>query len=120
MQGKYWGFKFILIRETTLAHQHKCHLLQAHSLQLSPSPSLQPSISPEDGDFDSDTYLQSFDASEVLVNNRTFFIYNFGRDAADDEAAEDEASEDEADGATVNYDILSLPDWHYDNHELGL
>ena len=60
----------------------------------------------------------------MLVNDRRFFIYSFGRDTAedeaaengdfgrgapDDEAAEDEASEDEVDGATVNYDILSLP-----------
>ena len=88
-------------------------------MQLSPSPALQPSISPENGYFDSDTYLQSFNASKVLVNDRTFFIYNFRRDAAEDEAAEngdfkrgaaeDGASEDEVDGATVNYDILSLP-----------
>jgi hypothetical protein len=75
-------------------------------------PSLQPSITvPENGDFDLDTYLQSFDASEVLVDDRRFFIYNFGRDAAEDksaengdferEAAEDEASEDEVHGATI-------------------
>jgi len=29
----------------------------------------------------------------MLVNDRRFFIYNFGRDATEDEAAEDEAAE---------------------------
>ena len=97
-------------------------------LQLLPSSSLQSSRSPENGDFDSDTDLQFFDASEVLVNYRRSFIYSFGRDTAEDEAAEngdferdaaedeaaengdfgreaakDEASEDAVDGNTVNY-----------------
>ena len=55
-----------------------------------PSAQLQllPSISPESGDFDSDTDLQFFDASVMLVNDRRFFIYNFERDTAEDEAAE--------------------------------
>jgi hypothetical protein len=53
----------------------------------------------------------------MLVNNREFFIYNFGQKAAEDkaaenrdfdkDAAEDEASEDDADGATANFDTLS-------------
>jgi len=58
----------------------------------------------------------------MLVNDRRFFIYYFGRDTTEDEAAEeeaaengdfgreateDEASEDEVDGATVDYDIPS-------------
>jgi len=60
-------------------------------------PLLQPSISPENGDFDSDTE----------------------RGAAEDEAAE--ASEDEVDGTTVNYDIPSPPvDQHYSNLEVAL
>jgi hypothetical protein len=55
----------------------------------------------------------------MLVNDRRFFIYNFGRDAAEDktaknrdfkrDAAGDEASEDEVDRATVNYNIPSPP-----------
>ena len=80
-------------------------------LQLSPSPSLQPSISPENGNFDSDTDLQFFDPPEVLLNDRRFFIYNFGRDTDDaaengdfgGETAEDEASEDAVDGKTVSH-----------------
>jgi len=82
----------------------------------------------------------------MLVNDRRFFIHNFGRDAADDEAAEngdserdaaedeatgkrdfgkgaaeDEASEDKVDGATVNYDIPSPPTGqHHNNPEVSL
>jgi len=86
--------------------------------------------------FDSDTDLQFFDALEMLVNDRRFFIYNFRRDATEDEAAEDEAaengdfgreaaedeaSEDEVDGVTVNYDIPSPPvDQHCSNLEVAL
>jgi hypothetical protein len=93
---------------------------------------LSSSISSESDNFNSDTDLQFFDASEMLINDRRFFIYNFGRETAEDEAAEngdfernaaeDEAaengdsgreaaedevlvSEDEVDGATVSYNI---------------
>jgi len=53
----------------------------------------------------------------MLENDRRFFIYNSGSDAAEDEAAEnidfgrdvaeDEVAEDEVSEATVNYDTKS-------------
>jgi hypothetical protein len=100
-------------------------------LQLPPSPSLQPSISHENGDFDPDAYLRAIDASEMLENDRMLLIYYFGRDAADNVAAEagdfgggageDEAAEDEVDGAIVNCDIQNPPvDQHYNNLEVAL
>ena len=80
---------------------------------LSPSSSLQPSISPENGDFDSDTDLQFFDPSEMLVNDRSFFICDSGGDTTEDEAADngdigkeeagDEASENDVDGNFLNF-----------------
>jgi hypothetical protein len=90
--------------------------LPSAQLQLSPLPSLQPLISPENAVFDRDTYRQ-------------FFIHNFRRKAAEDDAVEngdferdvveDGAFEGEVDGATVNYDIPSPPeDQHYDTLEL--
>jgi hypothetical protein len=90
-------------------------------LQLSLLPSLQPSI------LRSRHLSPALDASEMLVNDRRFFIYNFGRDAAKDKAAEngdferdaagDQAADTvngdfgreaaEVDAATVNYIIPS-------------
>jgi hypothetical protein len=103
--------------------------LPSAQLQLSPLPSLQPLISPENAVFDRDTYRQFFNSSVMLVKNRKLFIYNFRRKAAEDDAVEngdferdvveDGAFEGEVDGATVNYDIPSPPeDQHYDTLEL--
>jgi hypothetical protein len=79
----------IIIR--VLPYHNPCSSPPSAQLQLSPSssPSLQTSISPKNGDLDLDTYLQSFNASEMLVDDRRFFIYNFRTDAAEDEASED-------------------------------
>jgi hypothetical protein len=65
-------------------------------LQLSHSPSLQPSISPENGGFNSDTDLQFLDASEMLINGCKFFVCNFERDIAEDDAAENGGFESDA------------------------
>ena len=83
-------------------------------LQSSPSAPPDRSITLEDGSFDPQTYISTFQIPQSAPNDELFhYNYNF------DEAGE--GAGDDIDGTTVNYDIPSPPvDQTYDTLEIAL